>query len=59
MARPLTVSDSTVVPASAAEIYAKVADPSQMPRWSPENISGEVPAPGTPWGYGAVLPELK
>ena len=52
MARPLTVSDSTVVPASAAEIYARVADPSQMPRWSPENIAGEVPAPGTPLTVG-------
>ena len=52
MSRPMTVSDSTVVSASPEAIYAQVADPSQMPRWSPENTGGEVPAPGSPLAVG-------
>ena len=52
MTRPMTVSDSTVVPAPADVIYAQVADPSQMPRWSPENVGGDVPAPGSPLTVG-------
>ena len=52
MTRPLTVSDSTVVSAPPDVIYAQVADPSQMPRWSPENVGGEVPAPGSPLSVG-------
>ncbi len=52
MPRPMTVSDSTVVSAAPDVIYAQVADPSQMPRWSPENVAGEVPAPGSPLSVG-------
>ena len=52
MGRPMTVSDSTVVSATPDAIYAQVADPSQMPRWSPENVAGAVPAPGTPLSVG-------
>ncbi len=52
MTRPMTVSDSTVVCATPEVIYAQVADPSQMPRWSPENVGGDVPAPGSPLAEG-------
>ena len=52
MTRPLTVSDSTVVAATPDAIYAQVADPSQMPRWSPENVGGQVPSPGSPLSVG-------
>ena len=52
MTRPLTVSDSTVVSATPDAIYAQVADPSQMPRWSPENVGGQVPSPGSPLSVG-------
>ena len=52
MPRPMTVSDSTVVSAAPEEIWAQVADPSQMPRWSPENVGGSVPAPGSPLSVG-------
>ncbi len=52
MTRPMTVTDSTVVSATPEVIYAQVADPSQMPRWSPENVAGDVPAPGSPLSVG-------
>lgn len=52
MTRPMTVSDSTIVSAAPEVIYAQVADPSQMPRWSPENVAGDVPAPGSPLSVG-------
>lgn len=44
----MIVSDSIDVAASPQEIWAKVADPAQMPRWSPENT-------GAPVGAGAPL----
>ena len=55
MTRPMTVSDSTVVSATPEVIYAQVADPSQMPRWSPENVAGDVPAPGSPLSVGDIF----
>ncbi|MFI7586965.1 SRPBCC family protein [Spongisporangium articulatum] len=33
----MTVSDSVVVAADALTLWRAVADPTQMPRWSPEN----------------------
>lgn len=44
----MTVSDSVEVAARPEDIWAAVADPAQMPRWSPENI-------GAPVGAGHVL----
>ena len=52
MPRTMTVSDNVVVAADPQTVWRLVADPSQMPRWSPENVSGDVPAPGTPLGVG-------
>lgn len=37
MGRDMQVSDSVVIDVDARTIYDQVADPTQMPRWSPEN----------------------
>ena len=38
--RTLTVTDDVVIAATPEALYALISDPSQMPRWSPENTSG-------------------
>ena len=38
--RVLTVTDDVVIDATPESLYALISDPSQMPRWSPENTSG-------------------
>lgn len=48
MSRDLTVSDHVTVATDAMTLWSAVADPSQMPRWSPENIRGDVASPGRP-----------
>lgn len=55
MSRTMTVQDSVVVDADPLTIFRLVADPSQMPRWSPENVAGDVPAPGSPADVGTVF----
>ena len=55
MPRTMTVQDSIVVDADPMTIYRLVADPSQMPRWSPENVGGDVPEPGSPASVGTVF----
>lgn len=55
MSRTMTVQDSIVVDADPMTIYRLVADPSQMPRWSPENVAGDVPEPGSPATVGTVF----
>ncbi len=55
MPRTMTVQDSIVVGADPMTIYRLVADPSQMPRWSPENVAGDVPEPGSPAAVGTVF----
>lgn len=52
MSRQMSVQGSIVVDVAPMAIWAAVADPSQMPRWSPENTGAEVPAPGTPLSVG-------
>ncbi|TSD99334.1 SRPBCC family protein [Skermania sp. ID1734] len=42
MTRELTVSDSVVIAADPATIYARVSDPTQMGRWSPENLGARM-----------------
>ncbi|MGI9086009.1 MAG: SRPBCC family protein [Aeromicrobium sp.] len=54
MSRTMTVQDSIVVDADPLTIYRLVADPSQMPRWSPENVAGNIPEPGSPAGGGPL-----
>ena len=46
MARDMTVSESIVIAAPADELYAQISDPTQMPRWSPENTGAVVPEAG-------------
>lgn len=55
MPRTMTVQDSIVVDADPMTIYRLVADPSQMPRWSPENVAGDVPEPGSLASVGTVF----
>lgn len=54
MGRPMIVSDSIEIAADPATLWAQVADPAQMPRWSPENIGAPVGA-GHPLGVGDVF----
>lgn len=54
MARAMIVSDSIDVAASPQEIWTQIADPSQMPRWSPENTGAPVGA-GRPLEVGNVF----
>ncbi|MCW2783771.1 MAG: hypothetical protein JWP74_288 [Marmoricola sp.] len=51
----MTVSDSVDVALAPEAVWAQVADPAQMPRWSPENTGAPVGTPGTPLGAGAVF----
>ncbi|MET9111951.1 SRPBCC family protein [Streptomyces zhihengii] len=47
MPRIFTVSDSVVIDAPPADVYAQVSDPTLMGRWSPENRGAVVrDAPG-------------
>lgn len=48
----MTVSDRVTVAAAPLDLWNAVADPSQMPRWSPENTGATVPAPGSPLTVG-------
>ncbi len=52
MGRTMTVHDSVVVDVDPLTIYRLIADPSQMPRWSPENVAGDVPEPASPATVG-------
>ena len=55
MSRTMTVSDSVVVDTDPMTVYRLVADPSQMPRWSPENTGADVPDPGSPATVGTIF----
>jgi uncharacterized protein YndB with AHSA1/START domain len=50
----MTVSDSVEVAASPEQIWTALADPAQMPRWSPENTGAPVGA-GRPLSVGEVF----
>jgi uncharacterized protein YndB with AHSA1/START domain len=50
----MTVSDSVEVAASPETIWTALADPAQMPRWSPENTGAPVGA-GHPLAVGDVF----
>jgi uncharacterized protein YndB with AHSA1/START domain len=50
----MTVSDSVEVAARPEQIWSQVADPAQMPRWSPENTGAPVGA-GSPLTPGDVF----
>jgi hypothetical protein len=50
----MTVSDSVEVAATPEILWTQIADPSQMPRWSPENTGAPVGA-GQPLVVGDVF----
>lgn len=52
MKRVMRVSDSVVISSDAETIWRQIADPAQMPRWSPENIGATTPAVGRPLEVG-------
>ncbi len=54
MGRPMTVTDSVEVATDPVTLWTQVADPAQMPRWSPENIGAPLGA-GRPLGVGDVF----
>ncbi|WP_209324415.1 SRPBCC family protein [Brevibacterium renqingii] len=55
MGRTMRVSDSVVIKADALAIWEQVADPRQMPRWSPENTAARTQAPARPLEVGEVF----
>ncbi len=55
MARDMRVSDSIIIELDADSIYSQVADPIQMPRWSPENTGASGPTASGPLEVGAVF----
>ena len=52
MGRTMQISDSVVIRADAQSIWEQVADPQQMPRWSPENTSARTQSPVRPLEVG-------
>jgi uncharacterized protein YndB with AHSA1/START domain len=52
MGRTMQISDSVVIKADAQSIWEQVADPQQMPRWSPENTSARTQSPVRPLEVG-------
>lgn len=55
MKRTAQVSDSMIVNVDADTLWEQVADPTQMPRWSPENIGAHTPAESRPLQVGEVF----
>lgn len=53
--RELTVSDSVVVAADPLTIWEQLADPTQMPRWSPENTGATTTAEARPLAEGETF----
>jgi uncharacterized protein YndB with AHSA1/START domain len=55
MSRDMQVSDSVVIQADPQTLYDQVADPTQMPRWSPENTGATTTEAGRPLLVGEVF----
>lgn len=55
MKRTMQVSDSVVINVDAGTIWTQLADPAQMPRWSPENTGATTPAVGRPLQVGETF----
>ncbi|MCW2496201.1 SRPBCC family protein [Jatrophihabitans sp.] len=47
MPRPMTVAESVVINVDPEVVYAAISDPTQTPRWSPENRGAVLDVPGT------------
>lgn len=54
MSRDPTLSDSVVIAAPAEAVWSRLADPTQMPRWSPENTGARLEG-GRPLREGEVF----
>ncbi len=55
MKRTMQVSDSVVINVEAETIWKQLADPAQMPRWSPENTGATTRATGRPLREGEIF----
>lgn len=55
MKRTMQVSDSMIIDVDALTLWEQVADPTQMPRWSPENTGAHTPAESRPLQVGEVF----
>lgn len=51
----MTVSDHIEINASTEEVWRQLADPTQMPRWSPENTGAFDGTTGAPLPVGATF----
>ena len=55
MGRAMQVSDHVDIALDAESIWRQVADPAQMPRWSPENTGATVPEEHRPMRAGETF----
>ncbi|MDQ2797289.1 MAG: SRPBCC family protein [Actinomycetota bacterium] len=55
MGRPMSVSESVVIAADPATVYAQISDPTQTGRWSPENTGAVVEGRAGSLPVGAVF----
>jgi polyketide cyclase/dehydrase/lipid transport protein len=55
MTRTMTVSDSVVVAADPLTLWTAIADPTQMPRWSPENTAAHLRSGPRPLAVGETF----
>ena len=58
MGRDMQVSDSVVIDVDPVTLYEQVADPTQMPRWSPENTGARTGVEAGPlrWARSSTAP---
>lgn len=55
MNRTIQVSDNMIINCDAHSLWEQVADPTQMPRWSPENTGAHTSAESRPLQVGEVF----
>lgn len=55
MGREMQVSDSVEISVDASTLYDQIADPTQMPRWSPENTGATTTSAGRTLQVGEVF----
>lgn len=55
MTREMQVSATMIINCDAPTLWEQVADPTQMPRWSPENTGAQTPAESRPLQAGEVF----
>lgn len=55
MKRTMQVSDAMIINVDTFTLWEQVADPTQMPRWSPENTGAQAPVEVRPLQVGEVF----